>query len=191
MTAKAKTKEQHMLTAMGLPLVPPATQAIRFILSQAPATLQGLSVVRKLRDDEGPLMRVKITLSVQLDDSDIRILPDVAEAVAQLVVSGSVLPKETKNQFVLSLGREFAGALYTLSGTAGRIKLNAQVDGTPRVKVQGGHATLIIRLLGVVRETEFRTLVSYLAEKPFLTVEPPQQEFDFEAIVHTHLGEEE
>src|SRR5690606_555045 len=139
---------------------------VRFILSEAPTTLKGLSVVRKLHDDEGPLMRVKLVLEVRLDDDDIRILPDVSCAVAQLVEAGSILPADAKNQFVLSLGRDFAGALYAISGTAGRIELNAQVDGTPRVKVMGGHATLIIRLLGVVREWEFNTLVSYLVEKP-------------------------
>lgn len=157
----------------------PAIAGLRFSLAEAAATLKGLTVLGKLQDDEGPLLRVKLQLHVALGDTEVDMLPEISDAVDALMSVGVDLPSKAKNQFSLSLGREFAGAKYTISGTPGRVSFNGQVDGNPSVKVVKGKASLVLRLIGVVRDGDFKALTAYLNDKPKLTVEPPQQELDF------------
>lgn len=158
---------------------PAAVAGVRFSLAEAKATLKRLQVKGKLQDEHGDLLKIAASIHVELGPEEIDLLPEVAPVVGALVELGQKLPGKVKNQFALSVGRDFAGALFTLRGKPGPVAFNATVEGAPAVRVVKGAASLVLKLEGVVRDGDFKALCKYLNDRPTLTVEPPQQELDF------------
>lgn len=183
MSDETKTDEQTELG--GTEAERPPQAGIRFSLSEAKARLKSMRVLGALQDDEGPLSRLKLVLSLGLTTDEAEQLPEVGPAVVELVKLGTTLPDKAKNSFRVALGREFAGAKYTLktkakanSKVGRRVNFNGTVKGTPVVSVVKGEPTLQLQLEAVVRNDDVEKLTAFLEDHPLMTVEPPQQELD-------------
>lgn len=177
MSDETKNEDQGELT--GTEAERPAQAGIRFSLSEAKARLKSLRVVGALQDDEGSLSRLKLVIDLGLTPDEAEQLPEVGAAVVELIKLGTTLPEKAKNTFKVALGREFAGAKYTVRAAKKRVEFNGTIKGTPVVSVVKGAATLKLQLEAVVRNADVEVLTLFLEEAPVLTVEPPQQEFDF------------